>query len=172
MATPISIKVATPILKGFKKSGCSFPKANFQKVAMTGFTFHKGQSSFHYLKAICDWRGWHSHISTTLIIPITDALCPGYHRTISEPFGQSQNGIGSIMDSFRHLYHLDHVSTLKEVSVLYLLFQSLLLLHTSPLSCSIKAVLLDAPPIPAGMAKFRWNPQESTGMGLESTGIG
>ena len=34
-----------------------------------------------------------------------------------------------------------------------------------------KPVLLDAPPIPAGMAKFHWNPQESTGMGQESTGI-
>ena len=40
------------------------------------------------------------------------------------------------------------------------------------------AVLLDAPRIPAGMTGFRWippewdrNPQESTGMGRESTGI-
>ena len=82
----------------------------------------------------------HSHISTTFIIPITDALCPGYHGTISEPLGQSQNGIGSIMDSFMHLYHLNHASTLKDVSVLYLLFLSLLLLHTSPLSCSIKGL--------------------------------
>ena len=69
-----------------------------------------------------------------------DALCPGYHGTILEPFGQSQDSIGSIMDSFRHFYHLDHTLTLKEVSVLYLLFQSLLLLHTSPLSCSIKGL--------------------------------
>ena len=60
-----------------------------------------------------------------------DALCPGYHRTILEPFRQSWNGIGSIPDSFRHFYHLDHTSALKEVSVLYLLFQSLLLLCTS-----------------------------------------
>ena len=82
----------------------------------------------------------HSRVSTTFIIPITGALCLGYHGTISEPFGQSRNGIESIMDSFRHLYHLDHVSTLKEVSVLCLLFQSLLLLHTSPFSSSIKAL--------------------------------
>ena len=33
------------------------------------------------------------------------------------------------------------------------------------------SVLLGAPPIPAGMAKFHWNPQESAGMGLDSTGI-
>ena len=70
-----------------------------------------------------------------------DALCLGCHGTISEPFGQSQNGIGSITDTFRHLYHLDHASTFKEVSVLYLLFQSLLLLCTSPLSCSIKGLV-------------------------------
>ena len=82
----------------------------------------------------------HSCVSTTFIIPIMDTLCPGYHGTISEPFRQSWNGIGSITDSFRHLYHLNHASTLKEVSVLYLLFQSLLLLHTSPLSCSIKGL--------------------------------
>ena len=69
-----------------------------------------------------------------------DALCPGYCGTISEPFGQSWNGIGSIMDPFRHFYHLDHTSTLTEVSVLYLPFQSLLLLHISPLSCSIKGL--------------------------------
>ena len=80
----------------------------------------------------------HSHISSTPIISITDTLCPGYHGTILEPFRQSRNIIGSITDTFRHLYHLDHASTLKEVSVLCLLFQSLLLLHTSPFSCSIK----------------------------------
>ena len=79
-------------------------------------------------------------VSTTFIIPIMDALCPGYRGTISEPFRQSRNGIGSITDSFRCFYHLNHTSALKEVSVLYLLFQSLLLLRTSPLSCSIKGL--------------------------------
>ena len=79
-------------------------------------------------------------VSTTLIISITDVLCLGYHRTISEPFGQSQNVIRSITETFRHFYHLDHASTLKEVSVLCLLFQSLLLLCTSPFSCSIKGL--------------------------------
>ena len=33
------------------------------------------------------------------------------------------------------------------------------------------SVLLDAPPIPAGMAKFRWNPQEPTGIHRNGTGI-
>ena len=33
------------------------------------------------------------------------------------------------------------------------------------------ALLLHAPYIPAGMTRFLWNPQESTGTRLESTGI-
>ena len=42
-------KVAAPILKGFKKSSRSFAKANFQKAATTGFTFHKGQRAKRFL---------------------------------------------------------------------------------------------------------------------------
>ena len=42
-------KVATPILKGFKKSGHSFAKANFQKAATTSFTFHKGHTAKQFL---------------------------------------------------------------------------------------------------------------------------
>ena len=58
----------------------------------------------------------HSHICTTSIISIMDAMdaiCPGYHRTISEPFGQSWNVIRNITDIFRHFYHLNHASTLR-----------------------------------------------------------
>ena len=59
--------------------------------------------------------GFHSHscIYTTSIISIMDAICPGYHGTILEPFRQSQNVIGSITDIFRHFYHLNHASTLR-----------------------------------------------------------
>ena len=43
------LKSSAPILKGFKKSGCSFAKANFQKAAATGFTFRKGQMAKQFL---------------------------------------------------------------------------------------------------------------------------
>ena len=108
---------------------------------MTSFHAFCPNSPFQNINTLWSLQPFHHiPVSTTLLISIMDALCPGYHRTITEPFGQSRNGIGSIMDTFRHLYHLDHASTLKEVSVLYLLFQSLLLLCTSPLSCSIKGL--------------------------------
>ena len=55
----------------------------------------------------------HSCVSTTFIISIMDALCLGYHGTISESFGQSWNIIRSIVDTLRHFYHLNHVSTLR-----------------------------------------------------------
>ena len=40
-------------------------------------------------------------------------ICLDYHRTISEPFRQSQNVIRSITDILRHFYHLNHASTLR-----------------------------------------------------------
>jgi len=54
-------------------------------------------------------------------------------------------------------------------SIFYDLFTRLLAI--SPRYCSI-TVLFDAPQIPAGMLGFCWIPLDSTGMELESTGIG
>ena len=67
-------------------------------------------------------------------------IMPGLSQNHLGTFWAVMEQIRSITDSFRHFYYLDHTSTLTEVSVLYLLFQSLLLLHTSPLSCSIKGL--------------------------------
>ena len=46
--------------KGFKKAAAPLQKQIFKKRPPPVLSFTKGkwQSSFRYLKAICDWRGW------------------------------------------------------------------------------------------------------------------
>ena len=67
-----------------------------------------------------------------------------HHRAITEPSWNLSGSHGTALEVSRiHLGTftiLIMCQTLKEVSVLYLLFQSLLLLRTSPLSCSIKGL--------------------------------
>ena len=71
------------------------------------------------------------HINHRHIMPRLSQNHLGTFRAVTERHRKYHRYI-------RCLYHLDHASTLKEVSVLCLLFQSLSLLHTSPFSCSIK----------------------------------
>ena len=80
----------------------------------------------------------HSCICTTSIISIMDAICPGYHRTLSESLRQSQNIIRNITDIFMHFYHLNHASTLRRFQ--YCTFYSRLYYYSivALFSCNIK----------------------------------